>query len=81
MVAVHKADAVAKWGSFDGAAHRKVRVTVGGAAIIAVVEDKLGTAGRIDLNPAAAKKLNEAGATPLLKPPFLRKDCTWEWVA
>jgi hypothetical protein len=72
MVAVHKSDAVAKWGSFDGAAHRRVRVTVGGESTTAVVEDKLGTAGRIDLNPAAARKLG-------LTPPFL-KDCEWEWV-
>jgi len=72
MVAVHKDDAVARWGSFDGAAHRSVRVTVGDASILAVVEDKLGTPNRIDLNPAAAKKLG-------LTPPFLIP-CTWEWV-
>ncbi len=72
MVAVHKDDAVARWGSFDGAAHRSVRVTVGGQSVVAVVEDKLGTPGRIDLNPATAKKLG-------LTPPFL-KPCEWEWV-
>lgn len=72
MVAVHERDAVAKWGSFDGAAHRKVRVTVGGKSVVAVVEDKLGKAGRIDLNPAAAAKVG-------LHPPFL-KDCEWEWM-
>ncbi|MFN0077775.1 MAG: hypothetical protein ACKVY0_15065 [Prosthecobacter sp.] len=72
MVAVHKIDAVARWGSFDGAAHRRVRVTVGGVSVEATVEDKLGTPDRIDLNPAAAKKLG-------LNPPFL-KACEWEWV-
>ena len=72
MVAVHEDDAVARWGSFDGAAHRRVRVTVGGKSVEATVEDKLGTAGRIDLNPAAAAKLG-------LNPPFL-KACEWEWV-
>lgn len=72
MVAVHRDDAVARWGSFDGAAHRRVRVTVGGLSVLATVEDKLGTANRIDLNPAAARKLN-------LTPPFL-KPCEWEWV-
>lgn len=72
MVAVHESDAVAKWGSFDGAAHRKVRVTVNGKSVLAVVEDKLGKANRIDLNPAAAIKLG-------LNPPFL-VPCEWEWV-
>ena len=72
MAAVHEDDAVARWGSFDGAAHRRVRVTVGGVSVEATVEDKLGTANRIDLNPAAAKKLG-------LNPPFLIA-CEWEWV-
>jgi hypothetical protein len=71
MVAVHKDDAVARWGSLDGAAHRRVRVTIGALSVVAVVEDKLGTPGRIDLNPAAAKKLG-------LTPPFL-EPCQWEW--
>ncbi|MDA0811224.1 MAG: hypothetical protein O3C21_02365 [Verrucomicrobia bacterium] len=35
MAAVHKNDAVARWGSFDGAAHRCVRVTVGGVSVAA----------------------------------------------
>lgn len=72
MVAVHPSDAIAKWGSMQGAAHREVRVTVGGKSVIATVEDQLGKAGRIDLNPAAAKKLG-------LNPPFLVA-CVWEWV-
>lgn len=72
MVAIHPSDATAKWGSMDGAAHRKVRVTVAGKSVIAAVEDQLGKAGRIDLNPAAAKKLR-------LDPPFL-VPCVWEWV-
>ncbi|HYJ07308.1 MAG TPA: hypothetical protein VEX43_19420 [Chthoniobacterales bacterium] len=72
MVAVHPSDAIAKWGSMLGAAHRPVRVTVGSRKVIAFVEDQLGKAGRIDLNPAAAKELG-------LKPPFL-VDCVWEWL-
>lgn len=72
MVAVHPSDAIAKWGSMAGAAHRPVRVTVGNKKVIAFVEDQLGKAGRIDLNPAAAKELG-------LDPPFL-VDCVWEWL-
>ena len=72
MVAVHKDDAVARWGSFNAAAHRQVRVTVGAKSVLAVVEDKLGKANRIDLNPAAARRLS-------LTPPFL-VPCEWEWV-
>lgn len=72
MVAIHRDDMVAKWGSVNAAAHRIVRVTVGTKMIHASVEDRLGVAGRIDLNPACAKELG-------LKPPFLVK-CTWSWV-
>jgi hypothetical protein len=72
MVAIHPSDAKKKWGSMDAAAHRFVRVTVGGRSVVASVEDQLGVAGRIDLNPAAAEELG-------LNPPFL-KDCVWEWV-
>jgi hypothetical protein len=72
MVAIHPSDAKKRWGSMDAAAHRTVRVTVGGRSVEASVEDQLGVAGRIDLNPAAAAKLE-------LNPPFL-KVCTWEWV-
>jgi hypothetical protein len=74
MVAVHPDDATARWGSMNAAAHRKVRVTIteSGKSVIATVEDQLGKAGRIDLNPGAAKKVG-------LLPPFL-KDCEWEWV-
>lgn len=72
MVAIHREDMIAKWGSVNAAAHREVRVTVGTKTINALVEDRLGVTGRIDLNPACAKKLG-------LKPPFLVK-CTWSWV-
>jgi hypothetical protein len=72
MVAVHPRDAVAKWGSMNAAAHRSVRVTVGNKSVAATVEDQLGVAGRIDLNPAAAAKLG-------LNPPFT-VPCVWEWV-
>lgn len=72
MVAIHPTDAKKRWGSMDAAAHRLVRVTVGNKSVVASVEDQLGVAGRIDLNPAAAKELG-------LNPPFL-KDCVWEWV-
>ena len=73
MVAVHPIDAKKRWGSMDAAAHRMVRVTVGSKSVVASVEDQLGVEGRIDLNPAAAKKLG-------LNPPFTT-DCTWEWVS
>jgi hypothetical protein len=73
MVAIHKDDMIARWGSVSGAAHREVTVTIKGKTIRATVEDRLGVAGRIDLNPAAAKQLG-------LTPPFLVKNCVWNWV-
>jgi hypothetical protein len=75
MVAIHKDDMIARWGSVNAAAHRKVVVTIRGKSVEASVEDRLGVAGRIDLNPACAKELG-------LTPPFLipRKDCVWHWV-
>ena len=72
MVAIYKDDMIARWGSVAGAAHRMVTVTIGGKTIQASVEDRLGVAGRIDLNPAAAKGLG-------LTPPFLIKNCVWNW--
>lgn len=72
MVAIHKDDMIARWGSVHGAAHRPVTVTIGGKTIQATVEDRLGVAGRIDLNPACAKQLG-------LRPPFLVKNCVWNW--
>lgn len=75
MVAIHPSDAVKKWGSMNAAAHRTVRVTVGAKSVLAAVEDQLGVAGRIDLNPAAAKKL---GLNPPIDPNETK--CTWEWV-
>jgi len=71
MVAVHRTDAKKsgkheRCGAADGA------VTVYDKSVEASVEDQLGVAGRIDLNPASAKKLG-------LNPPFT-VDCTWEWV-
>jgi hypothetical protein len=73
MVALHKTDMIAKWGSVNGAAHRMVRVSFNGKSIDAAVEDRLGVAGRIDLNPAAAAALG-------LKPPFLQKGVRWSWI-
>lgn len=73
MVALHESDMKARWGSVNAAAHRTVTVTVKGKTVQATVEDRLGVAGRIDLNPAAAKKLG-------LNPPFLVKNCVWNWV-
>jgi hypothetical protein len=72
MVAIHKDDMIARWGSVIAAAHRPVTVTIGGKTIQATVEDRLGVAGRIDLNPACAKQLG-------LTPPFLIKNCVWNW--
>ena len=72
MVAIHRDDMIAKWGSVNAAAHRVVNVTINGKTIQAAVEDRLGVAGRIDLNPAAAKQLG-------LNPPFLVKNCIWSW--
>lgn len=73
MVAIHKDDMIARWGSVHGAAHRPVTVTISGKTIQATVEDRLGVPGRIDLNPACAKQLG-------LTPPFLVKNCVWNWV-
>lgn len=72
MVAVHKNDMVAKWGSVQGAAHRPVQVTVNGKTCNATVEDRVSARGRIDLNPACAKLLG-------LKPPFL-VPARWHWL-
>jgi hypothetical protein len=72
MVAIHKDDMIARWGSVDAAAHRVVLVTIRGKTIRATVEDRLGVRGRIDLNPAAAKQLG-------LTPPFLEQECRWRW--
>jgi hypothetical protein len=72
MVAVHKDDMIARWGSVLAAAHRPVTVTIGGKTIDATVEDRIGVKGRIDLNPAAAKQLG-------LTPPFLVEGCVWNW--
>ncbi len=72
MVAIHKDDMIAKWGSVNAAAHRVVNVTINGKTIQAAVEDRLGVPGRIDLNPAAAQQLG-------LNPPFLVKNCIWSW--
>lgn len=73
MVAIHESDMKARWGSVNAAAHRAVIVTANGKTVQATVEDRLGVAGRIDLNPAAAKELG-------LTPPFLVKNCIWNWV-
>jgi hypothetical protein len=59
----------------NAASHRIVRITVGAKSVLAAVEDQLGMAGRIDLNPAAAKKL---GLVPPIDPK--KTKCTWEWV-
>ena len=72
MVAIHESDMKARWGSVNAAAHRSVTVTANGKTVEATVEDRLGVAGRIDLNPAAAKGLG-------LNPPFL-VPCVWNWV-
>lgn len=72
MVAVHRDDMIARWGTVLAAAHRPVTVTIGGKTINATVEDRIGVKGRIDLNPAAAKQLG-------LTPPFLVPGCVWNW--
>lgn len=71
MVAVHKTDMIARWGSVEGAAHRPVVVTANGRTIHATVEDRVSAKGRIDLNPACAKLLG-------LTPPFL-VSARWRW--
>lgn len=71
MVAVHKSDMIARWGSVNGAAHRPVVVVANGHLIHATVEDRVSAKGRIDLNPACAKLLG-------LKPPFL-VPARWRW--
>jgi len=73
MVALHREDMKAKFGSTTAAAHRKVRVTIGGLSVVAFIEDILGVKGRVDLNPAAAKALK-------LSPPFLVKNAKVSFV-
>lgn len=72
MCALHADDMKAKWGSVNAAAHREVLVSANGREVVVSVEDRMSAPGRIDLNPAAAKKLG-------LKPPFL-VSCSWRWV-
>jgi hypothetical protein len=71
MVALHADDMVARWGSVQAAAHKKVRVRLRGREVIASVEDRMSERGRIDLNPAAAKALR-------VTPPILIW-CKWSW--
>jgi len=71
MIAVHKTDMIARWGSVQGAAHRPVQVTVRGVTIDATVEERISAPGRIDLNPSCAKQLG-------LNPPFVVR-CKWRW--
>ncbi len=72
MVAVHKSDMIARWGSVAAAAHRPVQITANGRMINATVEDRVSAKGRIDLNPACAKLLG-------LNPPFL-VPARWMWL-
>jgi peptidoglycan hydrolase-like protein with peptidoglycan-binding domain len=72
MCALHGNEMKATWGSIAGAAHEQVRVTANGKSVLCAVEDRMSAPGRIDLNPAAAKKLG-------LKPPFL-VNATWQAV-
>lgn len=73
MVALYKSDMIAKWGSVTASAHRMVRLSFNGKSVDAAVEDRLGVAGRVDLNPAAAKALG-------LTPPFLQRGVNWTWI-
>ena len=75
MVAIHKDDMIAKWGNVSGAAHRLVTVAFKGKTVTASVEDRLGVAGRIDLNPAAAAAL---GLNPPIDPD--KTTVVWAWV-
>lgn len=71
MVAVHASEMVARWGSTHGAAHRPVLLRRGAMVIEARVEDRISAAGRVDLNPAAARQLG-------LTPPFIAAG-EWKW--
>lgn len=75
MVAIHGNDMVAKWGSIQGAAHKKVKVKVGGVEIEALCEDRISAPGRIDLNPAACKVL---GLSIPVDPDST--DAEWMWI-
>lgn len=72
MVAIHKTDLVARWGSVDAGAHRRVEIECKGRMVTAAVEDRISAPGRIDLNPATAKALG-------LRPPFV-VPVRWRWV-
>jgi hypothetical protein len=72
MCALHADDMKAIWGSVAAAAHKLVIVSTQKDSVICAVEDRMSSRGRIDLNPAAAKRLG-------LKPPFL-VDCIWRLV-
>lgn len=75
MVAIHRAEMVARWGSEHGAAHRMVELLCGDMAtpIPARCEDRISEKGRVDLNPAAAKLLG-------LTPPFVVPG-KWRWAS
>lgn len=72
MVAVHRDEMIARWGTVKGAAHKAVEVSINGKTVRATVEDRISALGRIDLNPAAAKALG-------LNPPFVMA-CKWRWL-
>ena len=72
MVALHADDMVARWGSVEAAAHRRVRIERGGLHCFAGVEDRCGRRGRIDLNPACLLALKMKA--PCLEP------VEWSWV-
>lgn len=72
MVALHKTDMIARWGSVNAAAHRLVELSINGQIIIATVEDRVSAPGRVDCNPAVAKLAK-------LRPPFLIRG-SWRWL-
>lgn len=71
MAALHADDLIARWGSVDAAAHKRIRVTRRGATVECLIEDRCGVRGRVDLNPAALLRLE-------LRPPvWCHAD--WDW--
>lgn len=72
MVALHADDLIARWGSVNAARGKAVLLIPGdGTPIRAIVEDRCGVPGRIDLNPACLMALGW--------PDEVLRPLEWEW--
>lgn len=69
--ALHRDDLVDRWGSVDAARHKGIKVQLRGRQIRAVIGDRCGVRGRVDLNPACLVQLGVK--------PGLKEAVAWYW--